>query len=554
MEKPEERDGHKIIIIGLDGATWDIVDPMIKKGDLPTIASLVEEGAYGPLKSTMPPVSPTAWASFATGVNPGKHGFFGFEATTEVTGEKGFPVIDSRKMKVSPMWDIASSHRLRTCMIAVPFTYPPTRVNGIMISGLGTPNERCEYTYPKDVKRFLAKELHFKPDYNRRALVDMRIFDKEMKQVTDGVCDATLHYMDQERWDLMIAVFGITDVIQHLFWKDIDPQHPQHTEEGEKLYGNHIQRYYKRVDELVGRIIKKVPEDRYIFIVSDHGGGPVYKRIALNAWLHEKGYLKFKGRVEKSSGFSLSNLMIKIGVDKERIERLVYRMARPLNLVSFIPKVPKGLVGLLPTTGNIATIDWGRTKAYSQQSYGQVYINRGKREPVGCVSEEEYEVMRQQIIKELMSFKDPETGANIFDEFYLGEELYKGEFVDYAPDIYFKTADPRHEIIGFSKSGEIFVEPFLSGTHTQYGIFICKGPETKKNNRIDGAELMDICPTALHILGIPISTNTDGKILYDMFEPNTTLARAKAQYEDEKLLKRREEEQKIASHIKNLKF
>jgi predicted AlkP superfamily phosphohydrolase/phosphomutase len=554
VNKPGEIIRHKTIVIGLDGATWDIIDPMMKKGELPALASLVEEGSHSPLKSTIPPVSPTAWASFATGVNPGKHGIFGFEVTAEETGEKGFSVIESKRMKVSTLWDIVSSHGLRACLIAVPFTYPPTRVNGIMITGLGTPDERCEYTYPKDVKRFLVRELDYKPDYDRRALTDMRIFDEEMQKVTDCVCDATLHYLGQEEWDLLITIFSITDVIQHVFWKDIDPQHPQYTEKGAYLYGNHIHKYYRRVDELMGKIIDKVPEDRYIIIVSDHGGGPVYKRIALNALLNQKGYLEFSKTVGKDSGFSLSNVLYKIGVDKEKAERLVYRFARPLNLVSFIPKIPKGLVGLFPTTGNLATLDWSKTKAYSQQSYGQVYINTGKREPIGCVSEEEYESLRQELIKELMNFKDPETGANIFDEYYLGEDLYQGEFAKQGPDIYFKTTDPKHEVIGFSKTGDIFVEPFLSGTHTQYGIFICTGPDTKKNTRLENTDIIDICPTVLHLLGLPIPYYTDGKVLYGAFRPDSALAGSEPQYENEKDLKTRGEEQKIAESIRKITF
>jgi predicted AlkP superfamily phosphohydrolase/phosphomutase len=382
----------------------------------------------------------------------------------------------------------------------------------------------------------------------------MDLFDREMKQWADGICNATLHYIDKEQWDLLFTVFSVTDAVQHKFWKDLDPHHPQHTKKGEQLYGGYIQRYYKMMDEMVNRIIKKVQEDTYIFIVSDHGSGPVYKRIALNAWFHEKGYLKFKERVEKSSQLSLSKIMIKAGIDKERIERIIQRIAKPLRLVPLIQKAPLELVGLLPTTGNISTVDWSSTKAYSQQSYGQVYINTGKREPIGSVTEDEYLALRNQIIEELMLLKDPETGNSIFDKYYLGEDIYKGSFADHAPDIYFKTADPRHEIIGFSKSGEIFVEPYLSGTHTQNGIFICKGPEIKKHEEITDAELTDICPTVLHLLNLPIPSYADGKILYNMFEQNSPLAAAGAEYEDQSKIKKREEEQKIASQIKKIKF
>ena len=147
---------EKVILIGLDGATFDLLLPWINEGILPVMANLLKQGAWGGLESTIPPLTPPAWASFITGKNPGKHGVFDFRGPVNDALES--PLISSRSIRSRKLWEIINAQKKRVGIINIPVTYPPEEVDGFMISGMLTPNNKVCFTHPPDLKdRLIAK-------------------------------------------------------------------------------------------------------------------------------------------------------------------------------------------------------------------------------------------------------------------------------------------------------------------------------------------------------------------------------------------------------------
>ena len=144
---------RRVVFAGIDGATWDIMDPMIAAGELPNLAATVENGVHGPLTSTVPPNSSLAWTSFQTGVHPGKHGIFFFRE--QRPGSYLRPVVSWDSVMAPSIWRLASEHGKKVCVITMPLTFPVEPVNGCMISGWMTPHGVTDHIHPKS----LAKEL-----------------------------------------------------------------------------------------------------------------------------------------------------------------------------------------------------------------------------------------------------------------------------------------------------------------------------------------------------------------------------------------------------------
>ena len=516
----------KVLVIGLDGATFNVIKPLLKQGKLPTIAKLMDEGVYGELRSVTPPISPTAWASFATGMNPGKHGIFGFTSP-----KGGIPSINSAKIGTLPLWEILSIHNKRVCVISVPFTYPPKEINGVIVTGMGTPDEKSDFVFPKELKKKLIK-FGYKPDFDRKCLDSEELFDEEIGGLLEGVWQTSKYLIKELDWGFFMVVFGATDTVQHIFWKYLDEKHPQYEKRKVNKYGNKIYEYYQKIDKVISKLIGMVDNNTYIIIMSDHGGGPVYKRVSLNKWLENEGLLKLKTDAKRKSFFSsVQHLLVMIGLNRENLVKI----ADILGLKDFLSKImrlikvdSKFILKFIPSRLHdfFESIDWKQTVAYAKDSYGNIYLNVDK-------SDKQYGEIREKIIEKIYNLVDPESGQKVVSKVFKRENLFWGPFVNSAPDIY-AAPEPGYEIIGYTLGNSIFLPPFRSGTHTEDGIFICKGPYIKRGHKIDGLKIIDLAPTILYIFGLPIPKDMDGKVLKEIFEDESNLAKRSIIYQDER--------------------
>ena len=504
----------KVFVIGIDSATFDIINPLIKKGALPNLELLIKEGVSGKLKSTIPPVTPPAWTSFMTGKNPGKHGVFDFYAPPNLGYQR--PILNSKFNKAKTIWKILSENGKKVGIINMPMTYPPEEVNGFIIPGMQYGlDTNSGFSYPKELMHELNKAIGgYKVLYGDMVSLYADIFDnllKEWREIVKLREKAILYLMERYEWDFFMAVFYSIDVMQHHFWKFYDKSHPlyKHSE-----YSEIIPEFYKCVDSSVGEILRRLDEDTVVMVVSDHGAGPEHKAFYINKWLAKEGFLTFKPKY--------------IPLWKFRLPHIIYKILRRAGVKAIEWTVPISYLPLLwrkidPREGLRVheLINWNKTKAYSGNHTEQgIYINLKGREPYGIVeSGKEYEEIRNSIIEKLRKVEDHKTGERVVSKIYKKEEIYKGPYTYLAPDIFVDMKEGQYLIQKEVYNWGLFnYADKSSGTHRMDGIFIMKGANVKRGEGVDNLNITDIAPTILHVLGVPVPDDMDGKVLTQLFK------------------------------------
>jgi len=515
---------NKIIIIGLDGADWSIINYLLKKDRLPTFKKLKKDGAYGTLKSVLPISSAPAWTSFLTGKNPGKHGIFDFLKFNRQTNR--IEVVSSNDRKSSCVWNFLKNKK--SIIINVPLTFPPDKINGIMISGLPNPENTFGYCYPKEIYSELMREFNgdikIQPQifYHKNAKKD---FLKDQYMCWRNNEKIFWYLKNKKEWDLLICVFHVIDEFSHELWKYIDKNHPGF--EKNKI-GENIFRIYEKADRFLLRLLGDLDENTTLFVVSDHGFGPVYKTFYLNNWFMDKGWLKLKNtlstKIRKSlhnSGFNaynMLNLFRKIGLNPlSRAYKETFTQDKSL-LVFFSQKLFL----------SADDIDWKSSKAYSMGEFGQIYI---KKENV-----KDYRKFLLNLKRELKKLKDDETGKKIFDYVFTKYEIYKGDFLEEAPDVIFYDKNMYYSPVKMFEFGSNkLITPQAvgrSGGHKLNGIFLAYGKNINSVSNLN-LEIVDVTPTILYLLGEKIPESMDGKVIEEIISKNI-LGKRKIRYFEEK--------------------
>lgn len=521
----------KIVIIGLDSATWDLLGPWSAKGLLPNLARLVSSGVSGELESAIPPLTPPAWTSFMTGKNPGKHGIFYFLEPQPGSYIMRYANAGSRRSRT--FFGLLSDAGFRVGSVNIPFTFPPEPISGFQISGMDTPSEKSAFIHPAALREELEKaigklrfditHLGFMSNDARRSQVLA-----EMEQVDDQWTKIGLYLLDKHPADLMMFTFMSIDTVQHHFWQYMDPDHFMYDAAGAMRFKDAILQVYQRLDAAIGKILERLAPETMVMVVSDHGGGPVSDRVIyLNRFLAQLGLLKYRERKESTWGKA-----------KQRVVRSVYNLlAGTLG-----PDQKKFLAGLLPgmrekfegAYTSFANIDWSATKAYCSEilaSPPSIWINRKKEKPAGIVSDEEYEPLLELITRKLGELKDPRTGDGVISRVYRRDELFHGPFAKEAPDLVLDwwsekafSVKPSFPEEGYKPALEIKPRgpvrgPEWGGTHRKSGVLIMRGPPFRQGTRVEGARLVDMAPTLLHLMGQKVPDDMDGRVLTEAFDP-----------------------------------
>ena len=521
----------KIVIIGLDSATWDLLEPWAAKGLLPNLSVLTSTGVRGELESATPPLTPPAWTSFMTGKNPGKHGIFYFLEPQPGSYAMRYANAGSRRSRT--FFGLLSDAAVKVGSVNIPFTYPPEPLNGFQISGMDTPTEKSAFIYPPELReeldkavgrlRFDITHLGFMSTDERRAQVLA-----EMEQVDEQWTKLGLYLLEKHPADVMMFTFMSIDTVQHHFWQYMDPAHFMHDASRAPQFGEAVLRVYQRLDRAVGRFLEHLSEDTTVIVVSDHGGGPVSDRVVyLNRFLAQLGLLKY--RQQKQSA---------LGKAKQQVIKSLYKVLHG----TLGPDQKKFLAGLLPglrerfegAYTSFANIDWSETKAYCSEilaSPPSIWINQKGEKPAGIVSQEEYEPLLTLIIQKLSELKDPRNGQSVVPRIYRRDELFHGPYAKEAPDLILDwwsenafsikpsfPEDGDQPPIQIKPRGPV-QEPEWGGTHRKSGILIMRGKAFKAGARIEGARLVDMAPTILHLMGQPIPEDMDGRVLVEAFSP-----------------------------------
>lgn len=516
---------NKALIIGLDGATFGTLQPWIEAGHLPTLKGMIQTGVSGKLTSVVPPVTAPAWCSFMTGKNPGKHGVYYFTTREKTTGREVPISAHSRSGKT--LWDLLSDGGKTVLALNVPGTYPPHPVRGVMISDFLTPKGKRDFVYPLPLLdeiegTFGPYRLYLKtPVFSANlSAANVEHFLAELHDELEYKFRVTHYLIDRYAADFTMLHLWGTDRIQHELWNLFDEHHPRYNEQLAVRYKDRIIGYFSAVDTEIAKLKNGLDEKTTLFIVSDHGFGPIHRYIDLNVWLLEEGYIAIKRT-------PLSQLRLKAWERGVTYELLIKCLLKLLQWGFRVPeRSPGEAVNLLRGDGfqpllSFKDVDWTRTKAYGKFGLGQIVINLAGREPEGSVQPgEEYATVRNEILRKLKELRDPATGELIGGQVYTKEEAYHGPYLDGASDITYLPMENNYlanVLMGFTTRKWIMDNPVLFGNHRMDGILIAQGPNLGQGQRIDGANIMDVAPTVLYLMGAKVPTDMDGRVLTEIF-------------------------------------
>jgi len=470
----------KVLVIGIDGADPDYIQKGIEQGKMPTFSRLAKQGSLGKLKSTMPPLSMPAWPVIYTGKNPGKLGIYGF---TELI--PGSYEIDLANWKVKDsIWQILSKKRKKVAIINNYFTYPPDKVNGIMISAADNIKENCYY--PKKLEQEIKEKVgsfdfDLIPEYY--AIPEEKL-TKLTKKTLKNALKLIEYTIKEYKWDLYFTTFNI-DRIHHLYYDE-----------------ESILKWYEEIDSLVSKVIKHVDKNTLILLFSDHGGGKLKKTFYINEFLKKHGFLQLS---EKQYKNNFQKIMVGLGFSAENILNFIQKTKLDKLLLKIVPNsfwsFGKNRIPRKDFQFSKAKINWLKTKAFAPySSTGGIYINLAGKHPYGIVKKQDYEKVREKIIKKFKKL-------NFKVDIYKKEEIYVGEFLEKAPDLTVLLDDYKY----FPKnsfSGKLFTEPMTPGNHRPFGFIAC----SKKINLKD-ANVCDIVPTILNAFKLKVPKEVDGKSL-----------------------------------------
>lgn len=513
---------HKVVVIGLDGATLDVIEPWAAAGYLPHLAGIMARGTTARLRSTTPPLTGPAWSSFMTGVNPGQHGlydFVGFRPQSYVLTPQ-----TAAQRAVPALWRLLSQAGRRVSVINVPLTYPPEEVNGVLISGLMTPPEVADFVYPPDYLPNLRQAV---PDYRVQppGIYFAKGREAELAAAAQAMTTqhvaAALHLMHNTTWDFFMVVLMATDIVQHAAWHYMDATHRDHAPSPLR---DAILDCYRQADAGVGQLAAAAGQDATLIIMSDHGFGPLEDYLYLNTWLWQQGWLRLKNNAHTR----FKQFLFEAGLSPLAVARAVNRLGLTGRLTQEVRRQRQVTRQRLQSLFlSFDDVDWAHTQAYSVGNAGAIWLNQQGREPQGCVTPgPAAEEKLTRITEALYAIRHPQTGRPVIGQVQRGAAVYQGARSQNAPDLVCLAADWRvHPFGQVEFPARRWLEPAFdrSGGHRPEGVLIAAGPIIRQGFQHPECQIVDLAPTILGLLDAPLPAHLDGAFLADFFTRTVTL-------------------------------
>lgn len=444
----------RVLIIGWDCAAPELVFDAFRD-DMPNTRRLMEEGIYGNLESTIPPITVPAWMCMMTGRDPGELGIYGFRNRKDYSYDNLY-IVNSHAVTVPTLWDIVGIHGKKSVVLGVPLSYPPKPFPGWMVSGFLTPSLNSQWCFPPRLKREIAQVasdyLIDVPNFRTERRAELA---RELFQMTAARFKLARHLLQTKAWDLFVMVEMGSDRLHHAFWRFWDTSHRQH--EPHSPFSDTMRLYYATLDAELGSLLKLVDENTTVLIVSDHGAKRMDGGICINEWLQQHGYLALK--------------------------------TRPQEITPFSPNI----------------VDWHSTQACGEGGYyGRIFLNVKGREPQGVIPPQDYEKVRDELKTRLEAIVD-ETGENIGTRVFKPEEVYR-ECRNIAPDLIVYFGNLYWRSVGSIGYNSIYTYENDTGpddcNHAQMGIFVLKSLQCEETGPVPAKHLFDIAPLVLEELGI----------------------------------------------------
>ncbi len=439
----------RVVFIGLDGTPYTFMQRLMAEGRAPNAARLAKQGSLLRMDSIWPWVSSVAWSTMMTGVNPGKHNIFGFIDRDPATYKQFIPT--SNYMKARTLWEVLSEAGKRVIVVNVPVTYPPRQVNGILVGGFLSPSLE-KAVYPPSYLPAL-KSLGYIVDadpWKARESKDLAL--QEVNAALDARTRTLFHLLENEAWDYLHVHIMETDRLHHFLWQQMEEDHP--------TYAPAFYDFYRRIDDMLGKLASKLDDNTTLMWMADHGFCSIKKEVYVNRWLMDNGWLKLRN----------------------------------------VP--PDRKLGL-------NEIDPGSV-AYSLDP-GRVVICVQGREKDGCVAPgAEYETLRDEIASAALELRDPESGEPVFQAVFKREELYHGPYLEQAADLILAPHD------GYDPKGPLYKDALtfkgdeLVGMHTFDDAMFYVGGHSIPQTRFS---VLNVMPTILRVLDVPQPPGLDGESL-----------------------------------------
>ena len=498
----------RLLVIALQEATRDLLDPWLEQGLLPNIAALMQAGTSGRVHAQAPLITPHNWANILTGVNAGQHGIFDYWQR----GADGiFRETSPAALKAQPIWAKLRGTGLRSTLVNLPMTWPLPEIDGVAVAGggLGAVPMR-EIFAPRELyDRLIAGHGAYRPEATapggRKKRDYITLFDIETPRTTA----AFEFLLNAQHWDFAMVYFIDAAMAQHYFWADME-------EGSANPYSDVVASAYKNLDAAVGRLVAAAGSDTVVFVMSECGAGPMRSGINLNNWLDQQGLLCARhGPLAGLKHFVEDNLLP------------LAKRTLPPALKSGLSNSSLALRNWASSSGTQLDLDWSRTKAFSRGKEGNIYVNLAGRDPHGIVQPgSEYNELLNYVGDALRKLQDPNTGAKVVTGVARPEQLYAGPAVEFAPDLIVDWSDAAYMMTERGRSsGDVFVERWrkgmswpTTGSHRYDGVLIAAGPGISAGGQIGFASQFDLLPTWLNILGQPVPSELKGRVLSAMVE------------------------------------
>lgn len=502
----------KTLVLSIDSGCWEYIDPLLGAGRMPNMAGLIGRGVRGVLESTMPPITPVAFSSFLTGTNPGKHGVFDWT----VRGADGNTQPVSAAMRRGmPFWHYLNRTGVRVGVFNIPVTYPPQPIEGFLVPGITAPRGARNLTWPAQVLDWIEDRFgpyrvdvpHARLDEGVESYVSAWLRYEEMQT------DAALMLMDEYNVDVLAFNYASLDRINHF-----------------SPLQEHLETVLTNVDAQIGRFVERYPEANFI-LMSDHGSRRVKRAFLLGKWLVQNGYAVYG---EKSldiptyeTNFALARYFQAQGMNGtgERVLRNLLRGVMSVLPSALRRPIWQAMYRTAPQTLDYRfaeRLDWSRTRVFATSNSGPLIVNR---EALSKDNANGYEVLREALIRDLLAAKDPTTNEPIFSRVYRREEIYHGPAVAQAPDIVADHYDSECDlIVDNTPESFCFVNRLNRfGDHVRDGLFVLSGPDFVSDASSDHrASIMAVPATVLHLYGVPIPEDFDGRVLTEFLAAGFT--------------------------------